>query len=79
MLRSSSPCKKVNIYRQTAKQKREEPPLPAESLFKALARRISWSTDPRHRLLTFLRLFKCSIHVVGGDYVAKDSKKRARA
>ena len=67
-----------NIYRQSAKQKREEPPLPKESLFKALARHISWGMDPRHRLLTFRRLFKTHIHVIGDSYVAKDSKKHPR-
>ena len=50
--------------------------MPTESLFKALTRHISWSMNPRHRLLTFLRLSKTHIHVTGDSFVAKDSKKR---
>lgn len=68
--------RKGNIYRQTPKQKKTEPPLPAESLFKALARHISWSMDPQQRLLTFLRLFKFKIMLKHGRFVAKDTKKR---
>ena len=37
----SKSLQKGNIYQQTANQKRDEPPLPKESLFKALAWHIS--------------------------------------
>ena len=49
-----------------------------ESCAKALARLVSWSNDPKQRLLVFLRLFKYSIVLQGGRYVAKDSQKRVQ-
>ena len=65
------------IYRPTTSKKKTEPPPSKETLPKALQRHISWSIDSRHRLLTFLRLFKCNIALVSDcAFVAKDSKKR---
>ena len=70
---------KGNIYQQTAKQKKTgQTTMPVETLLKALTKHISWSTDPQHRLLTFLRLFKCKIELEGETFVAKDSKKRVQ-
>ena len=66
-----------NIYRKSsANQKKTEVALPAESLFNALNRLVSWSKDPRHRLLTFLHIFKHTIWLEADTFVANDRKRR---
>ena len=67
---------KGNIYRQTAKQKKTEPSLSETSLSKALAQHLTWTVDPRHRLLIFLRLFKQQVIAGPSGFVAKDSTQR---
>ena len=69
---------KGNVCRQTSKQKKSEPNLPATSLSKALAQHLTWTVDPRHRVLIFLRLFKYQVIAEPGGFLAKDSKQRVQ-